>query len=397
MFRRIRSTRYVPVPLLVAAALVLAGLACSNFNFTFGEETAPPATEPPAADTQRATLPPVQVTQAPGQSDESVLTVVNQSSNQVCFMRISPTTSSEWGEDWLGSDILGAGDSYTFAPVAAGMYDLRAEFCGGGSVEEFGFSLMSDATWTVTSEAGPGPGPQGGEIQLLLINQSSDDVCFVYISPVTSQYWGEDWLGADIVPAGTQYTFDVPAGQYDLRAEFCGNADPVQEWAVDLTTSRTWTISPGSGGSPGGGSGTGTGLDYSLPPNYGEVTLASGFTPDPASVSITSGGPVNVATLGLGGACSGYATSAPDFELSYTSGSFSLLRFYFESSGDTTLIINGPTGQWYCVDDSFGTLNPTIDFQNPSSGVYDIWVGSYASGELIPGVLYITEVSGNHP
>jgi hypothetical protein len=396
-----RSNRSFAILLLVASVLLLAGLACSSINFNFGEAS-PPATQAPRPATVPPTLPPIQAaTQPPGQTNESMLTVINQSSNSICFMRISPVTSSEWGDDWLGSDILDAGAAYTFGPMAAGMYDLRAEFCGGDSTEEYGFNLMADATWTVTGGTagpGPGPGPQtGGTIQFTVINQTSTAICYMYISPVTSQYWEADWLGADTIPAGSSYTFDVPAGQYDLKADFCGTGESVIEWGQDLTSDTTWTITPGTGGSPGGG---GAGLDYTLPTNFGEATLSSGFTPDPYSVGIVSGGSVDVSSLGLGGGCWGYANSAPDFEISYTSGSFSTLRFYFVSSsgGDTTLIINnGPTGSWLCGDDSYGSLNPTVDFQNPSSGVYDIWVGSYSSGQTVPGTLYITELTSNHP
>ena len=42
------------------------------------------------------------------------------------------------------------------------------------------------------------------------------------------------------------------------------------------------------------------------------------------------------------------------------------------------MVVNDPYGNFYCVDDSFGTVNPTIDFNNPAGGSYDIWIGSYA-------------------
>ena len=137
-------------------------------------------------------------------------------------------------------------------------------------------------------------------------------------------------------------------------------------------------------------------LDYTADPNYGEGNLSAGYVPDPYSVGLTSGGDVDVSYLG--GGCSGYATSNPDFRLNYAAGGSSLLRFYFiGSNGDTTMVVNDPYGNYYCVDDSFGTLNPTIDFSNPTGGTYDVWIGSYASGTFVSGTLYITELSGNHP
>jgi hypothetical protein len=396
------SRRPFHVFLLVLTALVVAGIACSSFNFSLGDEpTEVPPTQaqaqvPPTQRPAQPTTVPAQPTQGSSQPNAVDFTVINQSSSDVCFMRISPVTSSEWGQDWLGADIMGSGTSYTFS-VTPGAYDLRAEFCGGGSAEQMGFNISANTTWTVTGgTSGPGPGPSGGTVEFTVVNQTSSAVCFVYISPTTSQYWEEDWLGADTIPAGGSYTFDVPSGDYDLKADFCGGGTSYIEWGRSITSDSSWII-PASATSGSGSSGTSGGqLDYSLDPNFGSTSLSSGFVPDPHGVGVTSGGSVDVSYLGSG--CRGYATSAPDYSVNYTSGAFPTLRFFFlASSGDTTMIINAPDASFYCADDSFGTLSPTIDFQNPSSGRYDIWVGSYSSGDLISGTLYVTENTGNHP
>lgn len=125
-------------------------------------------------------------------------------------------------------------------------------------------------------------------------------------------------------------------------------------------------------------------LDYTANANYGEANLRSGFSPDPYSVGMTTGGDVNVSYLGS--SCSGFATAAPD------------LRIYFKgTNGDPSMVVNDPYGNFYCVDDSFGTVNPTIDFNNPAGGTYDVWIDSYAANTTLSGTLYITENSGNHP
>lgn len=137
-------------------------------------------------------------------------------------------------------------------------------------------------------------------------------------------------------------------------------------------------------------------LDSSLTANYGSVEAVSGFVPDPYTRNMTSGGPVHVEFLGNN--CRGFATSAPDLRLNYTAGAFPTLRFYFVGSGDTTMIVNDPESYFSrCGDDSYGTSNPTVDFENPRSGFYDIWIGSYHEGESVSGTLYITESTGNHP
>jgi hypothetical protein len=135
-------------------------------------------------------------------------------------------------------------------------------------------------------------------------------------------------------------------------------------------------------------------LDYTAGANYGEANLSPGFTPNPYAVGMTSGGAVDVSYLG--GGCSGFASASPDLRVNFGGGG-SLLRVYFIGNGDTTLVVNDPYGNFYCVDDSFGTVNPTIDFNNPAGGTYDIWVGSYSGGSFVSGTLYVTDAAGNHP
>ena len=112
----------------------------------------------------------------------------------------------------------------------------------------------------------------------------------------------------------------------------------------------------------------------------------AGFTPDPITASIYSGGGINVANT-IGGSCVGMIANAPDYEFNYTAGSFPL-SFQIRSQGDTSLIINGPDGRWYCNDDANG-LNPVLTWGRPASGSYDIWVG--AVGDAASATLYITE------
>jgi hypothetical protein len=95
----------------------------------------------------------------------------------------------------------------------------------------------------------------------------------------------------------------------------------------------------------------------------------------------------------------GWAAPAPDFEVTYT-GSPGFLRFYFlaaSPSDNTALIINDPLGAWWCIDDTWGTYHPTIDFSHAISGPYEIWVASYQAGMHFPGTLYVTHDANHHP
>jgi hypothetical protein len=76
--------------------------------------------------------------------------------------------------------------------------------------------------------------------------------------------------------------------------------------------------------------------------------------------------------------------------VTYSAGSLPLV-FRTMSGADTTLIINGPDGQWYCDDDSFGDGDAQVRFNRPQSGTYDIWVGKFGSGGTAAARLLITE------
>ena len=123
----------------------------------------------------------------------------------------------------------------------------------------------------------------------------------------------------------------------------------------------------------------------SSPATSGGMRARAGFTPDPIRVNIYSGGSIDASRLG--GACVGMIASAPDYEFTYTAGSFPL-SFGVVSSGDTSLVINGPDGRWYCNDDAQG-LNPILTWGRPPSGSYDIWVG--AVGSAASSTLLISE------
>jgi hypothetical protein len=137
-------------------------------------------------------------------------------------------------------------------------------------------------------------------------------------------------------------------------------------------------------------------LDYSSPAIYGDVNDTGSLSPDPFSIGMTTGGQVKASTVDP--SCVGFASSARDLTINVGGGAATLLRIYFvASSGDASLIVNDPFGFYSCVDDSFGTFNPTIDFTTAADGEYDVWVGSSSPNSTVTGKLYLTGNSGNHP
>ncbi len=107
-------------------------------------------------------------------------------------------------------------------------------------------------------------------------------------------------------------------------------------------------------------------------PNYGNVQLAAGFTPDPFNVQVVAGGNIN-ARQSLGSACAGYISENPDFDLYWTAGSTGLpLVISADSATDTTLVVRTPNGQWLCEDDGgVHGMTPGMRSDNPQSGLDD--------------------------
>lgn len=137
--------------------------------------------------------------------------------------------------------------------------------------------------------------------------------------------------------------------------------------------------------------GVATAQNYSLNPAYGTVNLTAGFTPDPYVVNVQSGGR-NDASQSVSSSCRGFVADAPDVRLNYSAGSYPLI-ISVNSGADTTLVVNGPDGSWYCDDDGGNQgMNPSLRFNSPRSGQYDIWIGTYGNASLQPAQLNISEL-----
>lgn len=118
-----------------------------------------------------------------------------------------------------------------------------------------------------------------------------------------------------------------------------------------------------------------------------QVSLSAGFVPDPVTVDVFSGGGNSASDLGS--SCVGTVGSSPDVVLRFDSAG-GRLAIGVMADTDTSLVINGPDGRFYCNDDNVG-LNPGMAWSSAPSGQYDIWVG--AVGDSGPATLIITEGS----
>jgi serine protease Do/protease YdgD len=118
------------------------------------------------------------------------------------------------------------------------------------------------------------------------------------------------------------------------------------------------------------------------------INPLAGFPLDPFLVSAQGGGPLEAGALAQ--YCTGYIPANPTVTVDYE-GKGDLLKVFFYSDGDTTLVIQMPDGKYVCSDDTSRlVLDPTVEIKKPALGRYNVWVGSAVAKDLVPGFLVFT-------
>tara|TARA_B100000029_G_scaffold111778_2_gene103824 strand:+ start:2219 stop:3733 length:1515 start_codon:yes stop_codon:yes gene_type:complete len=220
-------------------------------------------------------------------------------------------------------------------------------------------------------------------LQLSFFVTSDTDTTLIVNDPSGNWHCNDDFDSASGTNPGVVFS-QPDAGVYDIWVGTYSENEAFESANLHITElGAPWDANSSSAN---------TSLDPLLEANFGNIDLEGLFEPDPYQRSISAGGTVDASTIEN---CAGYVSSAPDLQLDFSNPSDYGLNFFVESSTDTTLVINGPTGDWHCNDD-FGSnsgTNPGIVFSDPDAGIYDIWVGTYSEGDAFSEVeLYITEL-----
>lgn len=97
-----------------------------------------------------------------------------------------------------------------------------------------GLLILSGA---IASAAHAAPLAQEGEDATLhIINESEETICYVYISPVTSNDWGDDWLGdEETISSEKSRVFNLVAGNYDVLLNDCDENQLLTEFTLTIT------------------------------------------------------------------------------------------------------------------------------------------------------------------
>ncbi len=77
---------------------------------------------------------------------------------------------------------------------------------------------------------------------LEIVNDTSEDICFVLISLSEAQDWGYDELGeTEVISPGSSRVFEVPGAFYDVQAFDCAFNLVIEDFFLDLTDSQVYT------------------------------------------------------------------------------------------------------------------------------------------------------------
>ncbi|MHC3126829.1 hypothetical protein OB03_05735 [Brevundimonas sp. GN22] len=130
--------------------------------------------------------------------------------------------------------------------------------------------------------------------------------------------------------------------------------------------------------------------DWRGTPVYGTARLSAGFTPDPHTVDLTAGGPIDASRVNASD-CVGNIGGNPDYVVNYSADDMPLY-IRASSDSDVSLVVRDPRGNWQCNDDT-NSFDPEVSYGSPRSGSYAIWVGAVGEN-TVSARLEISEISG---
>lgn len=171
---------------------------------------------------------------------EVSLTVVNRNTIPLQVIHARPVGVTGWGEDRLGSQVVGARASLTlqFRRGTECRHDIRATFDGGHQEERAGVDLCAPQTLAFDGPAlarGRGQAKASADkptalavTRVSVVNQGTSPIEGLYASSSRVSDWGEERLsGRTIAPNGRE-TFDIERDDqcnFDIRAVFAGGRE----------------------------------------------------------------------------------------------------------------------------------------------------------------------------
>jgi hypothetical protein len=173
--------------------------------------------------------------------DDVTFMIDNQACTTICQVFLGAPSCDDWGITLLGEEVIPHGTSYSF-PIPPGTYDLLVVECSEDSYQITGLDLSKSQSWIYGIE-----GLEAGEAcpaSLTVVNQTSTPVCNMWIAGPQSESFGYNWLGSDVIPAGSSMTFALLPGTYDVKAEDCDFGQMRLDLGMAITDHQTWVVIP---------------------------------------------------------------------------------------------------------------------------------------------------------
>lgn len=84
----------------------------------------------------------------------ATIKLVNQTQWEIHHIYFSPSDEAQWGEDHLGDEVLGKGDSLTITDIECAEWDMKIVDEDGDScvIEEIEFCGEEEAVWKITDK-----------------------------------------------------------------------------------------------------------------------------------------------------------------------------------------------------------------------------------------------------
>jgi hypothetical protein len=165
-------------------------------------------------------------------------TIVNQSSEAICEVAISPD-GQNFSPDLLSDgQRLDEGDEVSVL-LTEGGWALRVETCEGTTALLENLTLRTGLGygWTVTDETleAGGLDIQAEAADIVIRNTVDENICVIRYAAQNSPDWSGNLLNAPIGRDDQTTLFNVPRGVIDLKAETC--SDEVVDWVYGFDIS----------------------------------------------------------------------------------------------------------------------------------------------------------------
>jgi hypothetical protein len=90
----------------------------------------------------------------------------------------------------------------------------------------------------------PAPAGERQYATVTFINSTGDAIYYLFISERTNEYWGDDWLGPNVIENDGSYSTRLLTGEYDVMAVDSSQSVSYTFWITVRDDGGTFRIEP---------------------------------------------------------------------------------------------------------------------------------------------------------